>query len=377
MANVLGTYDPTIFAQEALIQLENALGMAARVHRGFSKGAQAKGSTIDIRRPGDFTAANAPASATDLATETVTINLDQWREVKASLSDKELTATGEIIITEHLRRMAYVLADDIDVKLNSLYADVPWFHDYSGTPVVGDITSPRKILFENGVPMEAGMLHLEVNGTVEAALLGLSAFTQWQGAGAAGADSQMRGTLGTRFGLEVFANQNVASHTKGTADDAALAVDGAGFLAGDTTINLKAAGTGTIVPGDVFSIAGNTQQYAVTNTTTASGNAHTGVTFTPGLAAAPSDSDVVTLYLDNHGANLAFHHDAFALAMAPLSDLGNQLGARMATVVNEKTGIALRTRLFYIGDTSKVYLAVDVLYGKKTLNPNMAVRLRS
>ena len=35
MANTLGVYDPIFFAQEALIHLENALGMATRVHRSF------------------------------------------------------------------------------------------------------------------------------------------------------------------------------------------------------------------------------------------------------------------------------------------------------------------------------------------------------
>ena len=33
--NTLGIYDPLFYAQEALIQLEKALGLAGRVHRGY------------------------------------------------------------------------------------------------------------------------------------------------------------------------------------------------------------------------------------------------------------------------------------------------------------------------------------------------------
>lgn len=379
MANTLGTYDPIIFAQEALIQLEKALGMGARVHRGFEKSPQTKGSSINIRRPADITVSDAPATAQDLATETVSVQLTRHKEGKFKLTDKELTFTGDIIIDEHMRRTAYKLADEIDQTLNGLHTDIPWFYDYSGTPVVGDVTGIHQVLFDNGVPMEEGMIHLEINGAVQAGLLGLPAFTQHQGAGLAGVESQLRGTLGTRYGMEIFANQNVKTHTKGTASTGTLAVNnGAGYAAGVTTMNIDAATvTGTLVPGDTFSIAGHTQRYAITNTTTAASNAFTGVSFTPGLEAAVADNAVITVNLDNHGANIAFHHDAFALAMAPLSTIGDGLGVRMATVFNDKSNIALRTRIFYVGNDSAVYCAVDVLYGVKTLNPNLAAKLRS
>ena len=84
MANTLGNYNETFFAQEALIQLENVMGMASRVHRDFDGETRSKGDTIQIRRPGTFTAANAPATASDLSTESVSVTLDQWKEVSLS-----------------------------------------------------------------------------------------------------------------------------------------------------------------------------------------------------------------------------------------------------------------------------------------------------
>ena len=56
MSNTLGNYDPIFYAQEALIALNKALGMAGRVHRGYDPNPQQKGSVINITRPSVFEA---------------------------------------------------------------------------------------------------------------------------------------------------------------------------------------------------------------------------------------------------------------------------------------------------------------------------------
>ena len=79
----------------------------------------------------------------------------------------------------------------------------------------------------------------------------------------------------------------------------------------------------------------------------------------------------------NFTNSIAFHRNAFALAMAPLSDIGEQLGnARVATVSDPKSKLAMRSRIWYAPDTSAVKVALDVLYGVKCLDPNMACLLR-
>lgn len=379
MANTLGVYNPIFYAQEGLIWLTKALGMAGRVHRGYSKMPTEKGKTISVRAPSTFTAQDAPSSAQDLSTTSVDITLDQWKEVKFSLTDQELSYTQDDIIREHIMPAAYALADKIDSTLALEYKNVPWLYDVASdnAPVVADVLGARRVLFDNRVPLDIpGNVHLMVDGNHEAGLLGQSAFSQWQGAGQAGVETQLRGSLGTRFGMEIFANQNVQTHTKGTASTGTLAVNGA-HAAGVTTIALDAGSvTGTLVAGDTFVIAGNTQRYSVTGTATASGNAFAAVTFTPPLAAAAADNAVVTVSLDNHSAMLAFHKDFAALAFAPLSDMANNLGAQVATVIDPVSSIALRSRIFYVGDSSAIKVALDCLYGIKTLNPNLACRLR-
>lgn len=375
MANTLSVYDPLFYAQEALIWLHKGLGMAGRVYRGYEKTPQAPGSVISIRVPSTFTAQDAPSTAADITASEVQISLNYWREVKFALTDKELAYTGNRIIEEHIQPAAYAIADDIDQKLALLYKDIPWFEDVESTAAVSDIVNTRKVLFDNSVPMND--LHMMIDSDMEADFLSNSAFTQHQGAGLAGVESQLRGSLGQRFGFEIFANQNVQTHTKGTASTGTLAANGA-FAAGVSTVNLDAGSvTGTLVAGDSLVFAGHSQRYVVTATSTASGNAFTGVSIFPALKAAVADNEVVTVSLDNHSAALAFHRRAFALAMAPLSEMGNELGARIATVIDPITGLSLRSRLYYVGNSSAVHVALDCLYGVKTLDPNLACRMRN
>lgn len=380
MSNVLSVYDPLFYAQEAIMLLYKVLGMAARVHRGYDKSPQDKGSIISIRKPGTFTAQDAPASSDqDIKASEVQIALNKWKEVTMGLTDKELTFTKDDIIREHIEPAAFAIATAIDDTLLDLYADIPWGYTNSGATAVDDILQPRKILFDNAAPQGDGKMHLMVDGSKEAGFLGLSAFSQWQGAGPTGVDTQLKGTLGYKFGVEVFASQKVRSHVAGTINDLALQVLGA-TLKGATTISLDAVDggvTGTLKPGDTFVIAGNTQRYAVTALSTAAANAFTGVLITPPLAQDHADNDAVTVFATSHVANLMFHRNAFALAMAPLSDIGKQVSAaRIETIIDKHSGLSLRVTMWYDENNSKVKIRIDALWGVKTLDPNLGCRLR-
>ena len=395
MTATLGYYNPPLFANEALIYLKKKLGFARTVYMGFDeeRAARRQGDVINIRRPGTFTAASAPATAVDYTTESVQLSLSSHYEVKAKLTDKNFAYTGERVIMEHIAPMATALAQKIESDGFALYADIPNYYDVAGgastTAVVADIIGARKVLFDAQVPMDQSALSLAIDSGAEAAFLGQSAFTQWTGSGDRGVAAQITGSLGARFGFgNIWATQNIPSHTPGTCNDTALQLVGA-HTAGATTVNLDAvdAGvTGTLVPGDVLTIAhtAGTKRYAVTNTVTASGNAFTGVTITPALAADESDNKAVTASIDTHISCLAYHRDAFALAFARLPDFrenaelfgGAQLGANVFSVTDTDSGISVRARVYYVPNSSEMHIALDALYGWKTLNPYLAARLR-
>jgi len=384
-SSTLGVYNPIFYAQEALIHLEEALGMANRVHRGFDAERRSfgKGDTINIRKPQKFTAASAPVtSPLGLETETTAVTLDQWKEVKFALTDKEIAYTGTNIIQDHIRPAAFALANNIDLALcanvngtvgNSVAT-------YNGANAAStSILKMRKALFDAKVPM-GGDLHFQVDGEMENDFLADAAFGQYQGAGNAGVETQMRGTLGTKYGLEIFANQNADTITKAAGDlaDLAGAVDGE-HLKGVTTVTVdNLTNTETIKIGDSFTIAGDSTVYCITNDITVSG-AEAALNISPPLQATAAAAAVVTMV--NVGAatsmGVAFHKNAFCLAMAQLPEMGNELGARVATVSDPKTGLSLRSRVYYIGSSSQVHVALDVLYGVKTLDPMMAVKMTS
>lgn len=380
MANALNLYNPLFYANEALIQLENALGMAGRVHRGYDKerGTFSRGETINISRPGTFTAQNAPSSAQDLTPDNVAITLSEWKEVKFGLTDKELAFTGQQIIDDHIRPAAYALADNVDAALALQYKSVPNVANF--TADVAGITGIGRKQFDLKVPTyDQNHMHFMINGSVQEALLAVPAFTQYTGAGDLGTSSQVTGNLGKRFGYNFFANQNVQLHTTtamtlvGTVAVVGAQSKGAISL----TIDAATTMTGGTAIGDTFVIAGSTQRYAITTASVASGNAIT-VGITPPLVQAYADNAVVTFDQSDTGKaqNIAFHRNFAALAMAKLPTIGDGLGAKIATVQDPRTGLALRARMFYEGNNSKVFVALDILYGVKVLDGNLAMRAR-
>ena len=399
MPNTLGVYNPIFYAQEALIWLQKALGLANRVHMGFDAERRAfgKGDTINIRRPSIFTAAAAPASASDLATETVAITLGQWFEVKFALTDKELAYTQDRIISDHIMPASYALADKIDQDLASLVITVP--HAYveasaATAATVKGLAETRQRLFDLKCPLkDSENMFFMVGGQEESDLLQLAAFSQWQGAGAAGVDTQATGALGRKYGFEFFANQNRTTAVYDNISDFAGAINNAaGYAKGATSIAVDGLGAaevykkGTIIT--MSSGADSGSEYALTADATMVAGGAT-VTINPGLRNAVADNDTFRIG-DPTGAgsanaqdnvtdnlNVGFHRGWAALAFARLPDFDeftNRLGAEIASVQDPVTGLAVRSRIYYVGASSKIEVALDVLYGFKELDADLACR---
>jgi len=398
MPNTIDPYNPIFYAQEALIVLEDALGMAARVHRGYDAERKSanKGDTIQISKPGTFTTAVGGNGSTvqDLEPTSIDMTLDNWREVKFGLTDKELAYTTEKIISDHLSPATYALAHYIETTLTNLYQKVPWSFDIAASPGADDIVDARKVLRDNaGTIVDSDMIHFGIDSTMEAAFLKSEVFHAARIAGAdANKQALLNGSLGERFGCEHFVQQTLAQHTSGTvvsvASDLVGVVTGAhakgvsSLLVGSLEAGDSSSVTKTLKAGDSFVIAGDTQRYTVTEDVVLSAGVAT-LAIWPKLAVAMSGSEVITFetadstnYADSYYPNLMFHRNAFALALAPLPDLGNNAGARMAVATDPRTGLSIRSRLAYDDSYAKVLITLDVLFGVKCLDPNLAVVAR-
>lgn len=384
--NEKGTYDPTRYANDALIQLEPALGLASAVHRGYDTTPQTRGSSIEIRRPGTFKAKAMPISAAeDIEPETVTVTLDQWYGTLIAPRDDELTFTGPAYIQEHVRPQAVEIADVIDQSIADLYEDIPHIFEMAHAADIDDFPGIRRVMFENKVP-RFGRRTLMLNGERESVYLGLDTFNRVNES-SDGAQTQREGYLGRKFGFDIMTLQNVVTHVPGTA--VAASGDNAGAVNAEHAAGVNAmaidgfTGTETLKKGDTFTIAGNSQRYVLTADVTFATGAAT-VNFQPALVATAADDAVVTFLQVAAAAtkgglqqNLAFHEQAFALAMAPLSTEGDGDGAMIGRAVDPLTGLALRSRRWYEGKEAKVYIGLDALWGVKTLNRDLAVRCTS
>ncbi len=384
--NTLGFWNPALYANELLIQLRKNLGLASRVHRGYEAERRAfgKGDTINIRRPATFTAQSAPGAAQDLPTDSVTMTLGNWKEVRVQLSDKEMAYTGQSILTDHVAPAAYALADDIDQALAALVVGVPhvYLEPTAGTAAtVSGILNTRKKMVDNRVPLyDMANCHFMVGGKEEADLLALAAFTNESGSGSRGVEAQRVGAIGQRFGFEFFVNQNRTTAAYADITDFAGTITEPG-VKGDTSITVGGLGSAEVLKKGViikFTTTGN--EYAVAADLTLSGGAGL-LSISPPLRAAEADNAAITIQtgMDNvtNNLNVAFHKNFAALAMVPLQDFSqysNNLGVQSFTASDPVTGLSVRSRLHYIGASSALEMVSDVLYGVKLLDGDLACR---
>lgn len=404
MANELKNYNPLFYANEALIHLQNALGLANRVHRGYDEERRTfgLGDTITIRKPSIFEVKDAPSAAQDLQTENVDIKLDQWKEVKFKVSDKEYAYTGQRIIDEHVEPAAYALADYIDSVLAQHTLEVKGFAQPNNLLAIegSDITRVRKEQFMMGVPLrDAANMHLMVGGATEAAFLADPAFSQQQGAGDTGVTTQIQGTLGRKYGYEVFANQNTVLQGVTAVGDDNVSVDAditrgqtaLGAVSGYVNDSMYPKGQILQMRNVANSRDGRAQRFVADDALTASGGGQV-----PAFnAVEPATYDISDSETGQRQAtvldivdpavlptvseaehNLAFHRNFAAFAMARLPDSAMVLpGVNVASVQDPVTGLSLRARIFYEGNSSEIYVALDVLFGTKLLDGNLGARL--
>lgn len=374
----LGNYNPQFYANEALAYLKKNLGVARLVNRRYENERNSfnRGDVVKLRRPAAVTVKTHSDMAFEtLAPEDTTLTLDTYRHASFEVPDLDILASGDQFVTDHIAPNVTALADAVDAALLGLYKEVGAASAVTATPVATDITAARKVLFDNKCPItdEANMFFV-VSSALDKGLLDLSAFTQWQGAGQQGVESQIRGQLGRRYGFNFFASQNVQSHTAGAVTASAPKVQGAlskgatSFTVDDTSL------TGTVTAGDIITISGIA--YGITAAATASGNAIS-IAISPGLQAAVADNTAVTFTQTSKVENLAFHREAFALCMAPMPITPWMNSAMVARQTDPDTGISVRFALGWDITDNKTKCRLDTLFGVKSLNPFLACRARA
>jgi len=207
------------------------------------------------------------------------------------------------------------------------------------------IPQANQILTDNGAPVD-GQRSLVLSTGAATALKTLANVYKVNESGAV--DTFRNGVLLDIDGVAIKQSAGVASHTKGTLAGSPTSA-AAGFAIGATDITLTASvGTGTIVAGDVLSLANDTGNAYVVKTGVADAStAATLVLNKTGLRKATGASARALTVAANYTANVLFHRSAIELVMRPpaMPDGGDRAEDRM-TVVDPKSGLVFECAIY-------------------------------
>lgn len=394
---------PGIIAKEALMQLENNIVMGKLVHREYREDfTGGVGDQISVRKPVKFVASDGAARVNqDVEEASTPFTIDKRKHVSWKFATKDLTLSIEQYSERYIRPAMIALANQVDSDLCALHTGI--FQN------VGDNATPETFLEfgaastrldEAAVPSEDRRLVLNPQAHLYAANLLKGLYNPELVKGA------VRGiSVGPLAGFQTYMDQNVKRHTEGTWGTTPL-VAGAGQAVtyanashsyGSTsqtlTIDGLTATTGTVKKGDKFTLAnvyavnpvsketlGFLQEFVANTDVTADGSGAATLNISPAIitsgpfqtvSGAPADNAVITR-VGTHTANLAFHKNAFGLVTVPL-ELPD--GAAFKARESHK-GYSVRVVKDYDIDTDEDVIRLDIMYGVKTLYPELACVLR-
>jgi hypothetical protein len=394
LANNLTQIMGKILAASAL-HLRKQCVMPKLVNSDLQAVAAQKGATIDVEIPEK--AVVKPVVPGPVHTQpddsepfTVPVTLDYWEYADWFLTDRDLTEidTKPFFLPQKVKSKVIALADRVNETIFAEYKRVygftgvpgqsPFKKTGTGTPNEdGDyyVIEARRILTEQLAPKEDRSLVLD--GIAEAGALGLQTFKDADRRGDGG-KTKASGEIGHAYGMDFWNDNSVPTHTAGTlsngTDHKAL-LNGA-KAAGSKTMNIDSTTlTGTVVTGDIFRVAGDSQTYVVTSGPhTAASNAINNISFEPAVQAPGgwADNAVIT-FEDTHTVNLAFNKYAFAFVNRRLEDLPFKGGTEVMTVRDDESGLTLRLTIARGQFQTMWYL--DFLWGVRIVQPELACRI--
>jgi hypothetical protein len=397
---------PTIIAKEALMQLTNSMAMSRHVYTAYKNEFVKVGQTITVRKPNKFRATKAQArSNSNISEASTTITMSTQAHVSWAFSSAELTTTIDDYSKRYIGPAAAALANQVDADLCDLYKDVPY---YAGTPGTTPATfavlgAAQTILDDNAAPSDGrvAILNPAANWALADGLKGTFAPKVAN-------DIITKGYLGTISNLAIYMDQNIKRHTTGAFTAGATPLISGNVITGAATFPLDGfnGSSNTVLAGDIFKVTGvygvNPMSGASTGvvrpwvatgaTTTSSGGAMATLAISPTLVYSATDpktnairipgstnimidNDVITFVGTESTAypqNLVFHPNAFALVTVPIEMPSNVWGARET---DPNAGLSIRVVKQYDIDADEEIIRLDILYGTKTLYPDLACRL--
>lgn len=316
MSNTLTGLIPILYQAVDIISRE-LVGFIPAVTLDANAGRAAVGQSVTsavapVSAASDITPAVTPPDDGDQVIGNTSITITKSRRVPVRWNGEQTLGANSgpgqpNILRDQFAQAMRTLVNEVEADLAGLYVNSARAHGTAGTTPfgssLGDTAQLLKILKDNGAPESD--LHLIINTSAGAALRTLTQLTK---ANEAGSDSLLRqGVLLDIHNFMIRESAQIKQHTKGT---------GAGYLinnvAGYSTGSVDLAvdtGSGTVLAGDVVTLAGDTNKYMIGTALSAGALSLN----QPGLREAHLNDDAMTVG-NSFAANMAFHRGAIQLA---------------------------------------------------------------
>lgn len=398
MSNTLVTC--SVIAKESLAILENMLSFASGANRDWqdeftsnmSRG-YAPGQTINIKRPPRYQyRAGRVAVPQSTIEATIPLTLQQGGcDLNFNGLERTLSLQG---MQQKIRAALATVSNEIDRQGMDL-ARIATFNCLGtpGTPpntaalALAAATQLNQRLDEMGAPRDKQrslVTNPALNGYMVQGLAGLFNGQKTL------SQQYETGMLVDALGLAYAMDQNVATHTNGTQAVAGTNINGANQTGSSVTV---VALTGTITKGSKITLPGvfavNPQSRQSTGTLaqfTVTSDVASGATSIPispaivtsgafqNVTASPTNGSPFTIFGTAGGsytANVAYHKDAFTLAMVPMYAPPGGKGVIDVAVESYK-GMNIKVTEFYDGVNDNYVIRLDVLFGWAATYPELA-----
>lgn len=386
---------PTAVTREALRILHQKLNFIGNINKqyddSFAKTGAKIGDTLKIRLPNQYVVrTGATLAAQDTVETSTSLQVATQKGVDLNFTAVDLTLSLDDFSSRILEPAMAVLAANIEADALSMSLDVyNNVNNIGSTLTMNKLMTGRKVLNDNLAPMDdnrTALLNTQDNVDLVDALKGL-----FQDSNAI-SKQYKEGMMGRTAGFDFYENTLVPTQTTGTALSATTyTVNGAGQTGSGVII---ATGATTFKRGDIITFAGCNRVHPETKVDTGAlqpfvvtadyaGGAGT-IQISPAIVSAATGAQNVTASPTNGGAitkvggasaiyrpSMVFHRDAFTFATADLIlPKGVDFAAREVM-----DGISMRIVRQYAISSDTLPTRLDVLYGFKTIRPQLACRL--
>jgi len=400
MTNTLVTC--SIVARETLAILKNMLSFSKNVNRDWedeftsnmSRG-YAPGATINIKKPPRYTYRAGRVAVPQATVETtVPLTLSQGGcDVNFTSLERTLSLPK---LEDKLQAAIAPVANEIDRQGLAL-AHFQTFNALNGAGALPTtqaaaltvITDANRRLDELGAPRDRRRCLISnpaLNGALIQGLAGLF------NSSSTISKQYQSGMMVDSLGLAYDMDQNVDVHANGAAT--ATNVNGAGQTGSSVTVIAVAGGTltrGTVItlPGTFAVNPQSRQSTGVLAQFVVTADVAAGLTSIPispaivttgpfqNVTASPTTGSpyvIVGAASTNYGTNVAFHKDAYTLAMVPM---WAPRGGKGVIDVSQRTedGFTLKVTEFYDGINDNSIMRIDVLFGWAATYPELATKI--